>query len=261
MSTDQYLRRIASLEQDLGLTKIAREQAVGRVIQAEMRIDELQASNMELKLLQQDMRDPRDRILQTHVPTIMVPRYGDLPKLEANGHRYLIGETGLFIEVRRPWMHAILEVATDIDTRLPYSKVEFCGITIQFDWRLFCLLIEDFIVWARRKLPNEFGAWIVWKPSALGDQLWLEPLGDVKATPGSLEFTRPRLDDDVHIICDIHSHGRLPAFFSATDDADDAGEVKYSAVVGELHSDHPQCALRLCLPGGLFINADELGGA
>jgi PRTRC genetic system protein A len=60
------------------------------------------------------------------------------------------------------------------------------------------------------------------------------------------------------MVCDIHSHGHGPAFFSATDDADDAHSTKISIVFGRLDQpDGPAVALRLCA-GGMFLPLPRL---
>ncbi len=48
---------------------------------------------------------------------------------------------------------------------------------------------------------------------------------------------------------DLHSHGRLPAFFSATDNADDRFDVKFALVVGNCGAATPSMVLRLCAKG------------
>lgn len=48
-------------------------------------------------------------------------------------------------------------------------------------------------------------------------------------------------------LCDIHSHHAMPAFFSATDDADDTG-LSVSAVVGRIF-DRPELLIRLNVYG------------
>ncbi|KAJ8134833.1 hypothetical protein OY671_011954, partial [Metschnikowia pulcherrima] len=55
-----------------------------------------------------------------------------------------------------------------------------------------------------------------------------------EATPSRLVYRTPVLPPDWHIVCDIHSHGTGPAFFSTTDDADDAHATKISLVFGRL---------------------------
>jgi len=91
--------------------------------------------------------------------------------------------------------------------------------------------------------------------------LWNEATGDFtvnlpvieEATPSRLVYRTPALPPDWHMICDIHSHGRGPAFFSATDNADDSHTTKISLVFGRLDQpDGPVMASRLCA-GGMFL--------
>jgi PRTRC genetic system protein A len=58
----------------------------------------------------------------------------------------------------------------------------------------------------------------------------------------------PVLQDGEEIAVDLHTHGRLPAWFSATDDADDRG-IKIAGVFGHLHEPVPTAAFRLVLNG------------
>jgi hypothetical protein len=51
-----------------------------------------------------------------------------------------------------------------------------------------------------------------------------------------------------HVVLTVHSHGRLPAFFSATDDRDDGG-LSFQAVLGDLFSPTPVLRFRICLFG------------
>jgi len=56
---------------------------------------------------------------------------------------------------------------------------------------------------------------------------------DQLATPTSVVYTPPSLAAGESVILALHSHHTLPAFFSATDDADEQGLGLY-AVVGRL---------------------------
>lgn len=202
--------------------------------------------------------DPRDQILQAHVPAVMVPRYGELPPIEVNGHRFLVANDGVYIEVRRPWLHVVWPLDPALDTPLPYGTVSNMGITLGFDAEHLRQLTAEFIAGqARENLPNECGAWILWSPQQNRGTPWLMPLEPIKAGPGSLTYTRPKLPEDVHVVCDIHSHARGSAFFSPTDDRDDAGDVRYAAVAGNVHTDTPDTVMRLCLPGGVIVDSSE----
>ena len=58
----------------------------------------------------------------------------------------------------------------------------------------------------------------------------------------------PLLARDESIAIDLHTHGLLPAFWSATDDEDDRS-VKVSGVCGNLDREQPSAAFRLVFNG------------
>ncbi len=197
--------------------------------------------------------DPRDEILQRHTPVVIVPRFGALPATEKPGHRYLVAESGLWLEVRRAWLHAIVPVDAPLPEeygrhRLPFGPMEgkveyaFTGADVQ---RLQALFRYDAIA----ALPDEAAAWGVWNARTRALDYW--PLIPTIATPGSITLARPVLEDHLELAVDLHSHGRLEAFFSTTDNDDDAGEVKLAYVAGTLDGE-ASWAARLCLLG-LFI--------
>lgn len=209
--------------------------------------------------------DPRDQALQEHAPAVMVPRFGDFIPLPIaspgiSGHRYLVAETGLFIEVARPWLHVLWPITTD-DLALPYGDLEgFTGTRMKFQWEELEQLLDCFEEDARAALPNECGAWITWRDSGglitPNGGLEYRLLAATSASPGGVTLDLPKLSDNEHLVADVHSHGSLGAFFSTTDDQDDFGEVKYAGVLGSLDKE-PEWRFRLCLPGGIFINDDE----
>lgn len=203
--------------------------------------------------------DPRDALLQSHTPAVMVPRFGELAQLEQSGHRYLVAQDGLWLEVRRPWLRlrALLAPIATQGLSLPYGRVspdlgwggkEFDTV---YAWtgedleRLQALFLHD----ARRALPDEFAAWGIWNEESR--RIEYRPLIASSASPGGIEFARPRLEPHEHLAIDLHSHGTMDAFFSGTDDEDDRGEVKMSVVAGRLDGT-PTFATRLCVLG-LFI--------
>jgi hypothetical protein len=84
-------------------------------------------------------------------------------------------------------------------------------------------------------LPNEAAAFILWNEASREFAVEFPDIDE--ATPTRLVYRMPRLPPDWHMVCDIHSHSRGRAFFSATDDADDAHATKIAIVFGRL--DHP----------------------
>jgi PRTRC genetic system protein A len=201
-----------------------------------------------------DEIDPRDALLQAHVPAVMVPRYSAITALTGNGHRYLVAQDGLWIEVKRPWLHLLWPIAPS-PAPLPYGPLED-AMVFAFDWDAFDALLAQFEAEAIRALPNEHASCFVWDEK---DQtLRYRAIIAKSAGPSGIELHRPALAAHEHLAVDVHSHGALGAYFSATDDADDAGEVKLSAVLGNLDSPGDQTiAMRLCAQSLFIPFADE----
>lgn len=197
--------------------------------------------------------DPRDVTLQAHVPAVMVPIFSALVPLERNGHRYLVAQDGLWIEVKRPWLHLVWPSAPS-PAPLPYGLLRD-AMDFAFEWDEFDLLLAQFEAEAIRALPNEYAVWLVWDEKE--ETLRYCPILAISAGPAGIKLHRPQLEAHEHLAVDIHSHGALGAFFSATDDADDAGEVKLSVVLGNLNDPGSQTlAMRLCAHG-IFIPFED----
>jgi PRTRC genetic system protein A len=74
-----------------------------------------------------------------------------------------------------------------------------------------------------------------------------------EATPSRLVYRTPHPAPDSHVVVDLHSHGTGAAFFSATDNADDAHSAKIAMVVGCLADPKgPSMVARLCA-NGMFL--------
>ena len=183
-------------------------------------------------------------------PTVAVPKFAAFKELEEVGHRFLATAEGLFVEVRRPWLHVIQPVAplNGQTVRPPYGTVKpkvqlaFERLGVAFP------LVRAFIDDARTKAPNEHAAWVIWN-SRTGE-LEYRHLNIANASPGAISYERPVLAHHESLVLDLHSHGTMAAFFSSTDNEDDAGEVKISCVVGDLvDGKTPSIQFRLCALG------------
>jgi PRTRC genetic system protein A len=89
-------------------------------------------------------------------------------------------------------------------------------------------IIDHFVA----ALPIEAAAFILWNETTIGFEVRHPEIED--ATRSRLVYPLPVPEPDCHLICDIHSHDTGPAFFSATDDADDAHSTKIAIVFGRL---------------------------
>lgn len=196
---------------------------------------------------------PMDLTLQQSFPTVMMPRFGSLQAMQANGERLVVASNGLFLEILRPWLHLVRRVARfDVSTAIPYGKVEVCT-------ELFCgkvppALIGEFAALARQTMPNEAGAWITWRRDT--NAFRLVPVRVLEHSAGHLRYGRPELDASESLVMDCHSHGAAEAFFSRTDDTDDQHDVKFAFVLGNCGSHSPSMKVRLCAKGILEPVAD-----
>lgn len=191
-----------------------------------------------------------DMALWESAPTVAVPKFAQFQALQEVGHRFLATAEGLFIEVRRDWLHFIQPIAPlqENAPRPPYGTVakkvelafERLGNTFPF--------IRQFANAARQALPNEHAAWIVWDAKAKA--LAYRDVEIKQTDPGAIRFERPQLAEHESLAIDIHSHGAAPAFFSDTDNKDDAGEVKIACVIGDLGDGKtPSVQFRICVLG------------
>lgn len=199
--------------------------------------------------------DPTAAGVLAAVPCYPVPPNGRSPALDAlrearSGHGLAVGADGVMLILRRPWLALDVPVTPPIAAYLPYGSVGMrradlrCGLIPRVH-------LEETLDFFRAELPNEGATCILW--NEMTKQFAVNfPIID-EATPSRLVYRPPVLPPDWHMVCDIHSHGRGSAFFSATDDADDAQSTKISIVIGRLdHPDGPVMASRLCA-GGMFL--------
>lgn len=176
-----------------------------------------------------------DQLMQRQFPTVLMPRYGDLEPLRETGDRFILGSDTLKLEISRPWLHAVVNLAPSGFARsLPYGRAPRDSITLRCGVVPRALL-DEFAERARRACPYEVGAWIVWD-ECTGEFAMLE-LPTLSHSPVHLEYEAPELPKGVWLVVDVHSHGKGRAGFSPTDDADDAGAVKFAMVYGRAHAD------------------------
>lgn len=199
--------------------------------------------------------DPTAAAVLDAIPCYPVPPHGRSPAIDALraarvGRGVVLGADGAMLVLRRPWLALDVPLTAPLATVLPYGKVGDahaelrCGL-IPID--LLGCVLERFVA----ALPDELAAFILWNErSGLFTVAW--PVID-EATPSRLVYRPPSIAAGWHLVCDIHSHGTGPAFFSTTDDADDAHATKIALVFGRLgHPEGTTMASRLCADG-LFL--------
>lgn len=202
--------------------------------------------------------DLRDHLIQLHAPTVMIDNHQPLYPLAGYGHRYLAARNGLWLDIHRP----IGRIRAPLAPLPPGVTLPYGGVEPIFDFAFGRLsahaeLLQQFVADARESLPLEFAAWLVW--DSYDGQIRYRRCRTLSATAGSVHFERPALDNSECLAVDLHSHGSGPAFFSATDNIDDRGDVKIAGVFGNLDTDRPSAVFRVCALG-VFIDVPVPAG-
>ena len=197
------------------------------------------------ELLQMDMA------LLAAAPVAAVPRHAPFHPLQEPGHRFLLAQGGLFLEVRRPWLHYIHQLAKQESVAMPYGAIQGkCELDFGSIGSALAQM-KEFAMKAKVDAPIEAAASLLWDHRK---KTWRVEYPDIigEASASRIQYRQVDHGPDESIAIDLHSHGHLGAFFSTTDDEDDRGAVKISAVFGDLDKDKPTVAFRLCVLG-LYI--------
>lgn len=192
-----------------------------------------------------------DKALLAAAPVAAVPRHTPFHPLQESGHRFLLAEDGLYLEVRRPWIHFIHQLAKQTTVAIPYGPIKGkCELDFGTIGSALAQM-QEFAAKARADAPIEAAASLLWNHRK---RSWRIEYPDIigEASASGIQYRQVEPGPDESIAIDLHSHGYLHAFFSDTDDADDRGTVKVSAVFGSLDQERPTVAFRMCVLG-LYI--------
>lgn len=196
-------------------------------------------------------------------PMAVAPQHSEFAPLADNGHRFLVAQDGVHLEVRRPWLHFIHSIAKQhLEVRIPYGAIAD-KMELAFG-RLGTALpqLKEFGAYAMAESPVEAAASLLWNHKT---QAWAIRYPEVigEATAASIQYKQVDVGEDESLVIDLHSHGAAEAFFSATDNEDDRGTVKIAGVFGNLDQPMPTVAFRLCVLGvylPLAVPADKIFG-
>lgn len=187
---------------------------------------------------------PTDIFMQDRFPILAAPKLGQFEEIDREGHRYLVAADGLWIEVRTAWLYFRQKIGAS-GVAIPYG-------TLSPEIRFLCppipkTLLEVFAQASREASPNEIAGQIIWNRET--GEFRLQLLDFTSNGPGHINYLTPEYGAGEVMVVDLHSHGRFDAFFSNTDDIDDAGQIKVAGVVA--HCDRPaqRVSMRLCVLG------------
>ncbi len=155
------------------------------------------------------------------------------------GYEYVVAANGLFIRAEDERIEALLPVTESLtalpglEAVIPLARLKVGRVPARWLWSVQ----QD----ARRNLAIETlyqfvhtGDWRCVKPAQSG-------------TRTTLGFA-----DEAQAVIDLHSHNILPAFFSATDNADEGG-LRFYAVIGRLDTERPELAVRVGVYGQHWV--------
>lgn len=188
--------------------------------------------------------DARDIALQAACPVVIAPRFGALPEMSA-GQRLVVAANGLFVQVKLDWLdcfHCLTPQGLGLP--LPYGNA---AERLNFSFGVLPIrLIEQFVEAARRALPNEAAGALIYSRS--GKRLRLALCEPMRCSPSRIDYRVPAMAEDETLAVDLHTHGRLAAFWSDEDDRDDQG-IKVAGVFGRLDEAQPDACFRLVING------------
>lgn len=170
-----------------------------------------------------------------------------LPGSSSSGLEYLVGSNGVFARASRPGIAVLMPVSrheqplkglAKIDPHLTVSPSVPEALLLEM-WRLSCQSCTD----AEQSMELLFhllwveGQWQLIVPEQVQESTSCRPLH----TDRDSSTNRAAIE--------IHSHGRMAAFFSTVDDQDESSGFRLYGVLGKVRSVHPEIMLRVGLFG------------
>jgi PRTRC genetic system protein A len=189
-----------------------------------------------------------DMAIVAAAPIAAVPVHAEFAPLIENGHRFLLASDGLYLEVRRPWLHMIHRIAEQAAVRIPYGSLT-AKTELAFG-KLGTALpqMKEFAAYAQAEAPIEAAACLIWNSERRDWTIkYPETIGE--ASSERIQYKHVELEDGDSLAIDLHSHGYAGSYFSPEDDADDEGSVKIAGVFGNLNQPEPTVAFRMCVLG------------
>lgn len=177
-------------------------------------------------------------------PLLVVATSGEIPVAAQDGIRYLIGRQGVAREVNLPWI-TVRNLIAPANMPLPYGSIEE---NVEFRCGLVPIsVVHEFISDAKEALPNEVAGVFLWNEAS--GKWRYQRRHATSAGHSHVHYVEVQPGEQEHIVVDVHSHGRHPAYFSDEDNRDDAGAMKLSLVLGNLDQARPTSKMRLCMAG------------
>lgn len=160
-------------------------------------------------------------------------------------YQYLVGRDGIYVRARRPGLHATIGISGFLQPARGLGEI-YTGVT--FVEPVPSKVVQTMLGYAWDCLPNECLFYLRYKPLAPYMEPWQLIIPDQIQLPTSVFPKDPYNPLAKEALIEIHSHGHMDAFFSATDNRDETGFRIY-AVLGKLGSSRPAIGARVGVYG------------
>jgi PRTRC genetic system protein A len=174
--------------------------------------------------------------------TYLVHKTDPLPLSDAQAYQYVLAANGLFLRAETRFWRACLPLARCRVRGLQPLRPHFELKVRCLPDALLCEVVSD----ARRQRRGDGLNEALYRFRHDGRRIRVIRPAQ-RATPGSVQTEQEHSPDT---ILELHSHGNMAAFWSATDDRDEQGACLYG-VIGRLDS-RPEILLRAGIYGYRF---------
>lgn len=190
----------------------------------------------------------RDRVLFSQTPMLMMPSYGTLPPLALGRRRYIAAADGVYLQARQRALDVTLRLAcVDLPFGPLREHVELSGGLIPR------ALYDEMAAHALAQAPKEWAGLVHWDDLEQRYVLTLPSVVDV--SNARIRYRSDAIDHE-RLVLDIHSHGYLPAGFSALDDTSDECGIHFACVLGLCLSAQTMVAITRLVVDGQFFDLD-----
>ena len=163
-----------------------------------------------------------------------------MPPFDAQAYQYILAGDGIFVRAETPFFSAIVPVAACSVRGLAPLQPKFRLKVARIPEKLLRAALTDALSVRR---PDGGLNEALYQFLHQGNRVQLRR--PVQRATGVTVMTAG--NDDPNILCELHSHGNMSAFWSRTDDADEQGARVY-AVIGRLDTS-PEIRIRVGVYG------------
>ncbi|MDX2242391.1 MAG: hypothetical protein NW224_17030 [Leptolyngbyaceae cyanobacterium bins.302] len=186
--------------------------------------------------------------IQTELSRIIGHKFADaeqLPEHTSTGFEYIVGSNGIYVRAIRPSIQVTIPVSTH---QQPLKGLADIRPNIEIAPKIpESLLLE---MWSLACQACSTQSLEILFHLTLEQEHWRLTVPNQQQSPNQCQPTNTSYGSTAHrATVEIHSHGQLPAFFSPTDDQDEATGFRVYGVLGKVRSSQPEMVLRVCIFG------------